>query len=117
MATKAKSAGAKKAEDTDSSKRTADKKKSLSEEAHSAVGAESSAIVEHLMERAKRGDRKSAQVLVELAKREAEAKEAALHGPLRSQALSWAAEPQWEDELNEEKAETRSISEEAEQGK
>jgi hypothetical protein len=58
------------------------------------------------MKRALKGDAKSTNILAELAKQEAEAKEALGHGPLRSQALEWAAEPPWQDELDAEKAET-----------
>ncbi len=86
----------------------------MNTEAHEAIGKESSTIVECLMVKAKKGDTKSAQILVELAKREAEAKEALDHGPLRSQALAWAAEPQWQDEVDPEKAETGGGSREAE---
>ena len=111
---KARKPRTKKPEDTDSSGAGTDKGKSLSEEVLTAMGAESPEIVEHLMLRAKRGDRKSAQMLVKLAKKEAEAKEALQHGPLRSQALAWAAEPPWQDEVNEDTAETGSGSREAE---
>lgn len=102
----------KKAEDTESSEPGLDMKKSLCEEAHTTMGSESSSIIEHLLARAKRGDMKSAAMLVELAKNETRAKEALKHLPLRSQALLWAAEPPWQDEVDRDKAETGSGSRE-----
>ena len=92
-----------------------DEDRSLSEEAHTVMGRLSHVIVEHLLVRANQGDMKSAQMLVELAKEEAEAKEVLERGPHRSQALAWAAEPPWQDEVDGEKAETWSGSREAEQ--
>jgi hypothetical protein len=73
-----------------------DEDRSASAEAHTLMGQWSSKVVASLMDQMAKGDRKSAQLLVELAKTEAAAKEALEHGPLRSQALLWAAEPPWE---------------------
>jgi hypothetical protein len=90
------------------------KEKSVNAEAHFVVGSRLSTIVEHLLGRSMTGDTKSAQLLVGMADKEAEAKEALRHGPLRSQALAWAAEPEWQDEMDMEKAETSSGGREAE---
>ena len=87
---------------------------SLREEALIVAGSQSSSVVERLMVQVMRGDAKSTQMLAKLAKKEAEAKQALKHGPLRSQALAFAAEPQWQDEMNEEKAESSGGSQEAE---
>ncbi len=102
----------KKREDTDSPVST-HKKKGLSEEALEMMCSESSELVEHFWARAKRGDIRSAQMLVELAKNETKAKEALKHLPLRSQALAWAAEPQWQDDADGETAENWNGSKEA----
>ena len=102
-------------EEADNSGAITDEDRSLSEEAHTVMGRLSHVIVEHLLVRANQGDMKSAQMLVELAKEEAEAKEVLERGPHRSQALAWAAEPPWQDEDDGEKAETWSGSREAEQ--
>jgi len=93
---------------------TADDESGLSTEALTVVGSRASRIVEQMLFGIVRGDSKTAQMLVELAKTESEAKEALRHGPLRSQALAWAAEPQWQDEVNPEQAETVGGSREAE---
>jgi len=92
---------------------SADESNSLGEEAFSMMGARGSKIIEHLLERAMKGDMKSAQMLVSLANKEAEAKETLRHGPLRSQALAWAAELPWQDEVDPKQAETGRGSREA----
>ena len=78
------------------------------------MGAQSWAIIERLMVQATKGDTKSAQMLVSLASKEADAKEALRHGPLRSQALAWAAELPWEDEEDQKQTEAGGESREAE---
>jgi len=80
--------------------------KGLNQEALGVMGDRGSKLAEELMKRAMRGDPKSTNMLAELAKKEADVMEALERGPLRSQALAWAAEPPWQDELDEEKAET-----------
>jgi len=90
------------------------KEKRLGEEAHNVMGSRTSTIVEHLIGRTRAGDKKSAEMLKDLAEKEAEAKEALEHGPLRSQALAWEAEPQWQDPVDPENAETDCGSREAE---
>jgi hypothetical protein len=92
---------------------SADEAKSFGEEAFSMMGARGSKIIEHLLERAMKGDMKSAQMLLSLANKEAEVKEALRHGPLRSQALAWAAELPWQDEVDPKQAETGGGSREA----
>jgi hypothetical protein len=87
---------------------------SMGGEAHSVMGSRTSLIVENLLERTMRGDGKSAQMLQGLANKESEAKEVLKHGPLRSQALAWAAEPPWQDELDAETVETGGGSPEVE---
>jgi len=87
--------------------------KSLGEEAFSVMGAQASKIIERLLMQAMKGDMKSAQMLVNLANKEAEAKEALRHGPLRSQALAWAAELPWQDEVDPKQGETGGGSREA----
>jgi hypothetical protein len=93
---------------------TGNDKASMGGEAHSVMGSRTSLIVENLLGRTMRGDGKSARMLQGLANKESEAKEVLKHGPLRSQALAWAAEPPWQDELDAETAETGSGSREAE---
>jgi hypothetical protein len=78
----------------------------LCEEAHKAMGGLSSTIVLQWLTKTMKGDKTSTHLLTDLAKKEAEAKEALEHGPLRSQALEWAAEPQWQEEMDGDKAET-----------
>ena len=78
------------------------------------MGARGSKIIEQLLVQAMKGDMKSAQMLVSLADKEAEAKEALRHGPLRSQALAWAAELPWQDEEDQKQTETGGESREAE---
>jgi hypothetical protein len=104
----------KKSEDTETSKHSKEKERRLSEEALVLTGSESSKIVERLMTQAMKGYAKSAEMLSDLAKREAEAKKAMEHGPHRSQVLAWAAEPPWRGESDEEKAESGGGSLEAE---
>ena len=90
------------------------KNSSIGGEAQNVMGTRTSSIVGSLLERTMRGDAKSAQMLVGLSDKEAEAMEVLEHGPLRSQALAWAAEPQWQDEVDSETAETGSGSRESE---
>ena len=82
--------------------------KGLDREAFGALGARDSKVAEELMKRAMRGDPKSTNILAEMAKKEDEEKEALEHGPLRSQAMEWAAEPPWQGELETGKGETGS---------
>jgi hypothetical protein len=89
------------------------KEKNLGKEAHSVMDEQVSKIVEHLLGQTIKGKVKSAHMLVKLAKKEANAKEALKRGPLRSQVLAWAAEPQWQDNVDGEKAELGTESQEA----
>ena len=82
-----------------------DDEKSLGEEAASAMVARAWSIIERLVVQAMKGDMKSAQMLLDLAGKEGEAREALRHGPLRSQALLWAAELPWVDDLDLKQAE------------
>jgi hypothetical protein len=100
--------------ETNETETIAEESTSLSEEALKVMGSQSAKIAEQLLEQTIKGQKKGAQMLSKLAKKEAEAKEALDHGPLRSQALAWAAEPQWQDEAEDENAETGSGSREAE---
>jgi hypothetical protein len=106
--------GTKKPEDTETSRPSKRNGRSLTEEALIATGAQSSTMVERLMMQTMMGDAKSAHLLADLAQKEAEAKEVLDHGPLKSQALAWAAEPQWQDVVGPEQAETCDGSREAE---
>ena len=87
--------------------------KSLGEEAFSVMGAQASKIIERLLVRMMQGDMKSAEMLVMLANKEAVAKEALRHGPPRSQALAWAAELPWQDEVDPKQAEVSGGSRES----
>ena len=78
------------------------------------MGTLSSKILEHLVTQTIKGDMKSRQFLSDMAKKEAEAKEEFDHGPLRSQALAWAAEPPWQDVVDPKQAETCGGSREVE---
>jgi hypothetical protein len=98
---------------TDKSSSNTNEGKSLGEEAFSVMGAQASKIIERLLMQAMKGDMKSAQMLLNLANKEGEAKEALRHGPLRSQALAWAAELPWQDEVDPKQGETGSGSREA----
>jgi hypothetical protein len=73
-----------------------------------------SRVVEKLVVRAMRGDSKIAHLLVALANKESDAMEALQYEPLRSQALAWEAEPQWQEEVDPERAETGTGSREPE---
>jgi hypothetical protein len=110
-ASKSRSKGRTKAQDSGSD---TGMEQSLGHEAHTVMRAQASKIAGDLLRRSMLGNLKSAQMLVGLSETEAEAKEALDHGPLRSQALEWAAEPQWQDEVDAEKAEAVSASEEVE---
>jgi hypothetical protein len=99
---------------TDKQSLITDEEKSLGEEAVSVMGAQASKIIERLLVQMMKGDMKSAQMLVDIAKKEGEAREALRHGPLRSQALTWASELPWLDDVEPKQAETGSGSREAE---
>jgi len=78
------------------------------------MGSQAWAIIERLVIQAMKGDVKSAHMLVGLAKKEEDAKEVLRHGPLRSQALAWAAELPWQEETVPEPAEISDESQTAE---
>jgi len=88
-------------------------KRSSGKEAHHLMGCLSGAIVGQLAMRSKQGDPTCAKALVGMADKEALARKASDHGPLRSQALAWAAEPPWQEEIDQQAAETVNGSREA----
>jgi hypothetical protein len=83
--------------------------KRLGQEAHRVMRLRFSMMVERLVGRTLMGDQRSSNHLVKLSDKEAkeaEAKAALDHGPRRSQALIWASEPAWQEEVDQETAET-----------
>jgi hypothetical protein len=91
---------------TDKSQANPPEVKSLGEEAFDVMAKLASKLVERLLTEAMKGNMKSAEMLVKLAFKEGEAQEALRHGPLRSQALAWAAEQPWQDEVDPKQAES-----------